>query len=156
MRMTRVLHVLDHSLPLHSGYTFRTRAILKSQQALGIDVRGVTGLRHAAEGPPTESVDGLLFHRSAGAAEGLPGLREWREVTQFAAGIEKVVEDWRPDILHAHSPALCGEAALRVARKYGIPLIYELDDQMKPQNHRYLGTDEELASARASIANQAK
>lgn len=126
MRMTRVLHVLDHSLPLHSGYTFRTRAILKSQQALGIDVRGVTGLRHAAEGPPTESVDGLLFHRSAGAAEGLPGLREWREVTQFAAGIEKVVEDWRPDILHAHSPALCGEAALRVARKYGIPLIYEI------------------------------
>jgi hypothetical protein len=29
--MTRVLHVLDHSLPLHSGYTFRTRAILKAQ-----------------------------------------------------------------------------------------------------------------------------
>ena len=31
--MLRVLHVLDHSLPLHSGYTFRTRAILKAQQA---------------------------------------------------------------------------------------------------------------------------
>ena len=39
--MTRVLHILDHSLPLHSGYTFRTRAILKSLQASGIDVRGV-------------------------------------------------------------------------------------------------------------------
>jgi glycogen synthase len=46
--MTRVLHVLDHSLPLHSGYTFRTRAILKAQQGLGLDVRGITGLRHTA------------------------------------------------------------------------------------------------------------
>ena len=31
----RVLHVLDHSLPLHSGYTFRTAAILHEQRALG-------------------------------------------------------------------------------------------------------------------------
>ena len=39
--MTRVLHILDHSLPMHSGYTFRTRAIMKSQQAAGLDVRGM-------------------------------------------------------------------------------------------------------------------
>ena len=31
----RILHVLDHSIPLHSGYTFRTRSILREQQALG-------------------------------------------------------------------------------------------------------------------------
>ena len=30
-----VLHVLDHSIPLQSGYTFRTRAILNEQRALG-------------------------------------------------------------------------------------------------------------------------
>ena len=28
----RILHVLDHSLPLHSGYTFRTCAILAAQR----------------------------------------------------------------------------------------------------------------------------
>ena len=39
--MTRVLHVLDHSLPVHSGYTFRTRAILKAQEAKGLEVRGM-------------------------------------------------------------------------------------------------------------------
>ncbi|CAM5364538.1 hypothetical protein RLIN73S_07094 [Rhodanobacter lindaniclasticus] len=33
----RILHVLDHSLPLHSGYTFRTLAILGQQRALGWD-----------------------------------------------------------------------------------------------------------------------
>jgi hypothetical protein len=29
----RTLHILDHSLPLHSGYTFRTVAILREQRA---------------------------------------------------------------------------------------------------------------------------
>ena len=42
--MTRVLHILDHSLPLHSGYTFRTRAIIRAQQALGMEVRGIARL----------------------------------------------------------------------------------------------------------------
>ena len=29
----RILHILDHSIPLHSGYTFRTRNILRQQRA---------------------------------------------------------------------------------------------------------------------------
>ena len=65
--MTRVLHILDHSLPLHSGYTFRTRAILKSSQSAGIEVCGITGNRHLAQGPPVETVDGLTFHRVVSA-----------------------------------------------------------------------------------------
>lgn len=124
--MTRILHVLDHSLPIHSGYTFRTRAILKAQAAMGLDVRGVTGVRHTAEGPPAEEADGLLFHRTAGSATGFAGLREWREIRHFAQAIERVVQNWRPDILHAHSPALCGQAAFHVARRRGIPLVYEI------------------------------
>ena len=124
--MTRILHILDHSLPIHSGYTFRTRAILKAQQALGYDVRGVTGLRHTEAGPGTEEADGLVFHRTAGSAGGPAGWREWREISLFAQTIEQVVRQWRPDILHAHSPALCGQAALRVARRHGIPLVYEI------------------------------
>ena len=31
----RILHVLDHSLPLQSGYAFRTAAILREQRRLG-------------------------------------------------------------------------------------------------------------------------
>ena len=31
----RVIHILDHSVPLQSGYAFRTLAILKEQRALG-------------------------------------------------------------------------------------------------------------------------
>jgi PEP-CTERM/exosortase A-associated glycosyltransferase len=124
--MTRVLHVLDHSLPLHSGYTFRTRAILKAQQAAGLKVRGITGLRHEAQGPDAEQVDGLHFVRTRGEVSGPAGLREWREIARFAEGIEAAVRDWRPDVLHAHSPALGGMAALRVARRHGLPLVYEI------------------------------
>lgn len=124
--MTRILHILDHSLPIHSGYTFRTRAILKAQQALGYDVRGVTGLRHTEGGPLAEEADGLLFHRTLGNAGGPAGWREWREISLFTGAIDRVVQDWQPDILHAHSPALCGQAALRVARRRGLPLVYEI------------------------------
>ena len=124
--MTKVLHVLDHSLPLHSGYTFRTRAILKAQEALGLEVRGITGLRHMADGPDCEEADGLTFHRTRGTAEGPAVWREWREIALFAEAIDALCEEWKPDILHAHSPALCGMAALKVAKKRGIPLVYEI------------------------------
>ncbi len=126
----RVLHVLDHSLPLQSGYTFRTRAILKAQAAAGMEVRAITGLRHSAgggaPGDPVEVHDGLTFHRTPGEASGPVGLREWREIGLQASAIEKLCEEWRPDVIHAHSPALCGAAALRASRRLGIPLVYEI------------------------------
>ena len=121
--MFKVLHVLDHSLPLHSGYTFRTRAILKAQQADGLEVLGLTGLRHRAKGPEVEHAEGLTFHRT----RGVPGLtREWGEIAALTDAIGALVAKWRPDVLHAHSPALCGMAALRAARRYGLPLVYEI------------------------------
>jgi PEP-CTERM/exosortase A-associated glycosyltransferase len=129
--MTRILHVLDHGLPLQSGYTFRTRAILKAQEALGLSVAAVTGLRQGAlpegdSGDGAVVIDGLRFWRTPGSAEGAPGLREWREVRALADRIEAVAAIWRPDVLHAHSPALCGMAALRAARRLGVPLVYEI------------------------------
>ena len=121
--MFRILHVLDHSLPLHSGYAFRTRAIMTAQAADGLDVRGITGLRHRADGPDVEQAEGLTFHRTRGAA-GMA--REWGEIAALARSIGALVEQWRPDVLHAHSPALCGLAALRAARRHGLPLVYEI------------------------------
>jgi PEP-CTERM/exosortase A-associated glycosyltransferase len=131
--MTRILHVLDHGLPLQSGYTFRTRAILKAQAAAGLDVAALTGQRHyaatdaaATDDQGAEWADGLRFWRTPGRAEGAPLWREWREVRALADRIEQVAAIWRPDVLHAHSPALCGMAALRAARRLGLPLVYEI------------------------------
>jgi PEP-CTERM/exosortase A-associated glycosyltransferase len=126
--MSRILHVLDHGLPLHSGYSFRTRAIMTAQKAEGHEVRAITGLRQgptAIDGLPEDHA-GLTFHRTPGAAQGMAGLREWREVAALAGAIDRLCGEWRPDVIHAHSPALCGLAAARAARARAIPLVYEI------------------------------
>jgi 2,3-bisphosphoglycerate-dependent phosphoglycerate mutase len=38
----------------------------------------------------------------------------------------------------------------------GIPLVYELDDDLKPLTHYYLGDPEAIAAAAAAVANQGK
>ena len=38
----------------------------------------------------------------------------------------------------------------------GIPLLYELDDAMRPLSHRYLGDEEAAKAAAEAVANQAK
>jgi 2,3-bisphosphoglycerate-dependent phosphoglycerate mutase len=38
----------------------------------------------------------------------------------------------------------------------GIPLVYELDAQLKPIRHYYLGDPEAAAKAAAAVANQGK
>lgn len=124
--MTRVLHILDHSLPLHSGYTFRTRAIMKAQEVAGLEVRGITGQRHTAAGPAMEEAEGLIFHRTPGNPSGPPGLREWREIEALREATETLAAEWQPDVIHAHSPALCGMAVLRAARRLDLPFVYEI------------------------------
>ncbi len=122
----RILHVLDHSLPLHSGYTFRTRAILKAQMARGWEVAGLTGVRHVKDGPDPEVVDGITFHRTPAIAEGPSPLREWREVRALAKRLDALIGEWKPDQIHAHSPVLNALAALRVAKRRRVPLMYEI------------------------------
>lgn len=128
--MTRILHILDHSLPLHSGYCFRTRAIMKAQIASGLTVAGVTGVRQNQHGyvakQPVEEVDELRFFRTLTQVQGPALVKEWREIAALTERIEQVIRDWQPDVLHAHSPALNGLAALRAAERSGLPLVYEI------------------------------
>jgi PEP-CTERM/exosortase A-associated glycosyltransferase len=122
----RILHILDHSLPVHSGYTFRTRAILKAQAARGWQVAGVTGVRHEPGGPDPEKVDELTFFRTPKPAPARSPFQEWREVAALAARIDSLVDGFRPDLLHAHSPVLNALAAIRVAKRRKLPLVYEI------------------------------
>lgn len=122
----RILHVLDHGLPLHSGYTFRTRAIVTAQQARGLDVACLTGPRQGATAADTEVIDGIIFHRTQPPAHAPSPLREWREIKALEARLGALVQEWRPDQLHVHSPVLNALAALAVARREGLPLLYEI------------------------------
>lgn len=103
---------------------------MKAQIASGVHVAGVTGVRQDQHGvrakTPLEHVDGLDFFRTVTAVNGPSPLREWREIAALAERITQVIKTWQPDVLHAHSPALNGLAALRAARKAGLPLLYEI------------------------------
>lgn len=125
----RVLHVLDHSIPLHSGYTFRTAALLREERALGWQTFHVTspkqGLTKAAE----EDVDGLHFYRTPSGTGLLADLPVGREIALMQAlghRLEEVARQVKPDIIHAHSPVLNALPALKVGRKLGIPVVYEI------------------------------
>src|SRR3954470_23709287 len=122
----RILHILDHSLPLHSGYTFRTRAIVKAQLTMGWEVVCLTGARHALDGPDPEVVDGITFYRTEKPEPAPAPLGEWREIRALSDRLDRLVEEWQPDQLHAHSPVLTALAALPVAKRRGLPLVYEI------------------------------
>ena len=127
--VVRVLHVLDHSLPLHSGYVFRTQGILTEQRILGIETYHLTSAKHPATAAQSEQVDDFVFDRTSLAGsplDRLPGVDQWRVVSSLHDRLDERVGAINPDIIHAHSPCLNGLAALRVARRHSIPLVYEL------------------------------
>lgn len=125
----RILHILDHSLPLHSGYTFRTLAILEQQRALGWETFHLTSPKQGECGVLEEEVDGWRFYRTTpvyGLFSTLPGLGEIELMGEITHRLEQVARRVKPHLLHAHSPVLNAIPALRVARRLGIPVVYEV------------------------------
>ncbi|WP_029000200.1 TIGR04063 family PEP-CTERM/XrtA system glycosyltransferase [Azohydromonas australica] len=129
MTTPRILHVLDHSIPLHSGYTFRTQSILREQRRLGWETFHLTSPKHLEPKGLEEDVDGLHFFRTPMAPRSgarLPGLGEIALMRSLEQRLLEVAQQVRPSVLHAHSPVLDAIPALRVGRRLGIPVVYEV------------------------------
>jgi len=125
----RILHILDHSIPLHSGYTFRTRNILNQQRARGWETFHVTSPKQGVVESLKEEVDGLSFYRTPpvnGGLSSLPIVNQYGIISALQKRLQEVVEEVKPDVLHAHSPSLNGLAALKVAQQFNLPLVYEV------------------------------
>lgn len=128
-RPLRILHVLDHSLPLHSGYTFRTLAILGQQRALGWETMQLTGPKQGSGPQREEHIDDWTFHRTppaSGLAAKLPLLQYRYLMKALQTRLAEVVANVHPDIIHAHSPVLNAFPALAVGRAARIPVVYEV------------------------------
>lgn len=129
MKPLRVLHVFDHSLPLHSGYTFRSANIVREQRRLGWETFHLTSTKQVGAKAMEEDADGLHFYRTPQADGWLgraPVLRQWAVMRRTEARLEPLARELKPDLLHAHSPVLNAIPALHVGRRLGIPVVYEV------------------------------
>lgn len=125
----RALHIFDHSLPLHSGYSFRSLALLREHRRNGIETHHLTSPKHYKEGANPEEIDGLLFHRSPalpGWAASKPVLDPLFQMRATAKAAVKLAMEIKPDVIHAHSPALTAYAGQRAAKALGVPWVYEI------------------------------
>ena len=116
----RILHVLDHSIPLHSGYTFRTLAILREQRRLGWETFHLTSpSRHGCAAPRRTSTAGTSTARAAATRVATcPVVGDAQaDAPRTSAGSSEVARSVAPDVLHAHSPVLNALPALRVGRQ---------------------------------------
>ena len=131
-----ILHVLDHSWPVLSGYSVRSRNLITAQHRLGQTIIVVTGPLHELDDPTNSdiAIDGVLYTRTliAGtlASPALrrrwPLIREWEIVRSLRNRILELIDSQPVSIVYAHSPALCGLAGLQAARKRGLPFVYEV------------------------------
>src|SRR5207244_150836 len=117
----RILHILDHSLPLQSGYVIRTLGIVSQQRALGWEPVLLTSGKHYAPGPARERIGTWEFLRTPmpnGLMAKVPWLRELKIISDLGRRLDDLVEEIRPEILHPHSPVLNALPAIRAGRRH--------------------------------------
>jgi PEP-CTERM/exosortase A-associated glycosyltransferase len=125
----RILHVLDHSLPLQSGYVSRTLGIVGEQRARNWDPVLMTTPRQNRVVAEVEEFGGWRFHRTKapnGILSRAPVMNYVGEMQATAHRLRGLIDEVRPDIVHAHSPALNGLPALWAAHPRGVPVLYEV------------------------------
>jgi glycosyltransferase involved in cell wall biosynthesis len=127
-----VMHLLKGSLPdRQSGYTIRSREVLRAQQAAGLDPFVVTPYGFPADRPDVpaiETIDGVAHHRLSPGSP-IADLPATEVLSRTAAAAADVVVRERPAIIHAASGhrgydlALVG---LALKAHLGVPLVYEV------------------------------
>lgn len=89
-----------------------------------------------------------------------------RMLPYWTETIAPVVRSGKQVVVAAHGNSLralvkyldgiSDEAILKLNIPTGMPLVYELDDDLKPIRNYYLGDEEEVAKAMQAVANQGK
>ena len=55
----KILHVLDHSLPIGSGYSYRSRSVIRCQQRLRLDPSVLTSPKQGSRRDECEIIDAI-------------------------------------------------------------------------------------------------
>src|SRR5215467_6066952 len=109
-----VLHILDHSHPLLSGYSVRSHSLIKAQKKIGLTAEAVTGPLHQMEdsGAIDATIDEVSYWRThvrSSVAQyvlerRVPILREMAVMRLLRERILEVLDAQPFDVVHAHSP----------------------------------------------------
>jgi PEP-CTERM/exosortase A-associated glycosyltransferase len=125
----KILHVLDHSLPIFSGYSFRSSNILQFQKTIGMEPIALTSPKHGREGTESEEIGGIRYFRTPEKGRisltKLPLFKEALVIQRLRKRLRQVVNSENVDLIHSHSPSLNGFPAWLVARRCRIPFVYE-------------------------------
>lgn len=125
----KILHILNHSYPYADGYAIRSFNIINTQRRHDLEPMVLTSPKHEpsyAENP--EMIEGTRYYR-------IPP-QEITVTNSLAANFQTIYRLWRQipriyrehhfDLIHAHSPSLCGWAAMLFSLQTGVPFVYEV------------------------------
>ena len=101
----------------------------KGQHALGWETFHLTSAKHGISKLFEEKIDDWHFYRTpniSGVINKLPVLNQISVINNLTRRLDEVAKIVKPDILHAHSPVLNAIPAIRVGKRLGIPVVYEV------------------------------
>ncbi len=125
----RILHVLNHSYPYTDGYAIRGFNIINGQRRYGMDPAVLTSPKHE----PDYTVNPEVFQETCYYR--IPRHKPFQINSVLSNNyiiyaifrhIKKIYQQKGFDLIHAHSPALCGLGAMLFSMFTGIPFIYEI------------------------------
>ncbi|MEM6603748.1 MAG: glycosyltransferase, partial [Pseudomonadota bacterium] len=129
----RILHIYDHTEPLQSGYVTRSRTLREALEKQGHKCDVLSSVRHFTSSDQTYRGDDMIgtkyFFRSKPHSVTMPFLREINDIRSSSKHILELIERYKYDVIHAHSPFLCGYAALWarwICERYKIKIVYEI------------------------------
>lgn len=122
----KVLHVLNHSYPYADGYAIRSMGIINAQRRYGLNPVVLTSCKHEpvfTENP--EYFAGTAYHRTPSRRRG-PLPFNIAVIDGLRRQIARIYKEQPFDLIHAHSPSLCGLAAMLFSLRKHIPFVYEV------------------------------
>lgn len=111
----KILMFSNNYLPHTSGVGTSVTRTMRNIEKLGHEVRLI-----APEFPNFKENNPLIYR--------VPALPLRPPVIPLAFpnihAIKKIVENYKPDIIHTHHPFLLGKTAMRLAKKYHLPIVF--------------------------------
>lgn len=135
--MIKVIHILYQSVPDVSGSSTRSKSIVDAQLGSGemIPVIVTSPLQVGLGSDSIDVIDGIKYYRTyAGNADFainrkkslLVKAKKALSFVGFYRTVCRVIEEERPQVVHAHAIFACGLVGLLAARRYGLPFVYEM------------------------------